>query len=192
MLFQAAVLLSLTTAAIADCTIAEQLGGSAPAIVSGQFFDLDHPAQCSGNLATWELCYYSGTAPTEASEFTVSLHVWRRQGPSLNLFLTETVTATASSSSASLLTCQQFSVQQPAPVEAGDVFSVFVPSTTSTVSVIGRGVIGRALYFGGGAQTDTALIRLLARVPSTTLHVHGNIVGKYLVVFNIALDQLGL
>lgn len=41
----------------------------------GHFLDKDNPANCSGQLVAWHLCYHTNAAPRR--NLTVTLRLWR-------------------------------------------------------------------------------------------------------------------
>ena len=60
----------------ADCILGNQVGQASLHTTGGQYIDLLHPVQCSGNLTAWHFCYYSEDIQDDGS-YIVYFRVWR-------------------------------------------------------------------------------------------------------------------
>ena len=60
----------------ADCILGNQVGPVSRHTTGGQYIDLLHPVQCSGDLIAWHFCYYSEDI-TQSGMHIVFFRVWR-------------------------------------------------------------------------------------------------------------------
>ena len=60
----------------ADCILGNQVGQVSLHNTGGQYIDLLHPVQCSGDLIAWHFCYYSEDIQDDDT-YIVYFRVWR-------------------------------------------------------------------------------------------------------------------
>ena len=145
---------------LADCTFGIESPiptPPTPETQSGQLFDLNHPAICTGNLTAWHFCYYTATVALN-QHYSLWFRVWRPNRGNRFIRIDQTVVqmSAQTSNDGSSTICEDFTLAESAyiPVMEGDVLAVYVPFTVSTVSVISRGVNGSDLFIDDRSMID--------------------------------------
>ena len=151
-----------------------------PHTTSGNYLDLNHPANCTGNLTMWHFCYYSVNL-TQERTYGIFFNVWRHNEHNSRIlervhhFLFD-INITNSSNLAALV-CEN--VTDLFEVYPEDVIGVFVLETTVLgtlpLHVIAAATSGFGLYFDSGGTFTVNKDVDFEWMPTLALHLYADI-----------------
>ena len=116
------------------------------------YLNTQYPAPCSGNVITWEYCYYSPS--TEADEYVASFGIYRFTGSSYDLvsgmfFIVISVGDIGSGA----FTCRTFTPSSVTTIQQGDVVGACVHDVRAMndgeahLNLVGNNATGYSMQF---------------------------------------------
>ncbi len=114
---------------------------------TGQFFDLQHPVSCRGNITKWHYCYYTSALGQPDTTHIVYLRVWRPMNSNSWTRVYE-VRLNVVPDIGSPVVCQETTLRedQRFVVERDDILAVYLPVLSDGLPVVAQGVPLSQLY----------------------------------------------
>lgn len=161
-------------------------GSAVPYTEAGNYLDLNHPAQCPGNVTAWYFCHYPGTysIQTEGYVYRAFFRIWRLtdgQDCMYSLFYEHIQLATVDYTDIEeQFLCVNVSLSgRNVTIKKGDVIGVLIPDLSSLaipgLSMIANNVEGYGLFRETRPLTFENIsiyTSSLQEQPSLGLHLH--------------------
>ncbi len=136
----------------ARCTLGANVGAANLFLGTGQYIDWTHPLECSGNLTTWNFCYYREDI-TQDGVYRVYFRIWRPENESMptltRIYNRETLIQINQDDVASPFMCDTIALAMDEYIEVQerDVLGVYIPVFQSrTLHIVGNDTNGFGLY----------------------------------------------
>ena len=139
-----------------ECLFGNNNNESSEYSTHGGYLDIDRPANCSGLLTRWHLCYHSGNSQTNLP-YNAYLRVWRPTGVNTYTRMHNHHTVLNFVSTVDTIECIDEDVDEDEQLEVlpGDVIGVYTPHRNfpgtdrdTPLAVYGQIAGGRLIYDG--------------------------------------------